>query len=263
MPDIPTSAAVSAVKAASKIKPWETVRRHNRLVRQEYEDLTLFADDNLQSETRALEGVKNDLAGRGMLHSGAYGAGLREARERHARQWTDRKREADRKFEEMREHEGITVRGWRKIKKLPWPENPEAEKVRVITRAWEDEALRRAAVEREVAPHVRAEKEKSVWFMPEEKISDVDQASVYRGQIGNRGPDTALDVTAQMVAETGEPQGNSVPIGTLEADQTAQREFIVESPHPRLFVKLSWRDPSGEEFSDITGQVYSADSPFV
>jgi hypothetical protein len=28
VPDIPTSAAVSAVKAASKIQPWVTVRRH-------------------------------------------------------------------------------------------------------------------------------------------------------------------------------------------------------------------------------------------
>jgi hypothetical protein len=30
-----------------------------------------------------------------------------------------------------------------------------------------------------------------VWFMPEEKIWEVDQAAGYRGQIGNRGPETA------------------------------------------------------------------------
>jgi hypothetical protein len=257
MPDIPTSAAVSVVKAASKIKPWETVRRHNRLVRQEYEDLTLFADDNLQGEARALEGVKSDLAGRGMLHSGAYGAGLREVRERHARQWTDRKRESERKFEELREHEGITVRLWRRVKKLPWPENPDAERVHVSTRAWADETLRRAAVEREVAPQVRAEEEKAVWFMPEEKIWEVDQASCYRGQIGNRGPETALDVTAQIVAETGEACAESVLVGTLKAEQSVQREFQVMTPHPRLFVKLSWRDPSGEEFGYVQGQVAS------
>jgi hypothetical protein len=262
MPDIPTGAAVSAVKAASKIKPWETVRRHNRLVRQEYEDLTLFADDNLRSETRALEGVESDLAGRGMLHSGAYGAGLREVRERHARQWADRRREAERKFEELREQEGITIRLWRRVKDSPWPENPEAERVRVITRAWEDEALRSAAVEREVAPQVRAEKEKAVWFMPEEKIWEVDQASCYRGQIGNRGPATALDVTVQMVAETGEACAESVLVGTLEAAQSVQREFQVMTPHPRLFVKLSWRDQSGEEFSYVQGQVFAAD-PYV
>lgn len=259
MPDIPTSAAVSAVKAASKIKPWETVRRHNRLVRQEHEDLNLFANDNLQSEARALEGVKNELAARGMLNSGAYGTGLREIRDRHARQWTDRKREAERKFEELREHEGVTVRAWRKIKKSPWPEDPEAENLRVITRAWEDETLRGAAVERAVAPQLRAEKEKAVWFMPEEKIWEVDQASCYRGQIGNRGPDTALEVTAQMVAETGEPRADSVLVGTLEPEQSTQREFQVMTPHPRLFVKLSWRVPSGEEFSYIQGQVFAAD----
>lgn len=259
MPDIPTSAAVSAVKAASKIKPWQTVRRHNRLVRQEYEDLNLFAQDNLQSEARALEGVKNDLASRGLLYSGAYGVALREVRETHARRWADRQREAQRKFEEFREHEGITVRTWRKLKKSPWPENPEGENLRVVTRAWEDEALRRAAVEREVAPQIRAEKEKAVWFMPEEKIWEVDQASCYRGQIGNRGPETALDVTAQMVAETSEPRANSVLVGTLEAGQSVQREFEVMTPHPRLFVKLSWRDPSGEAFSYIQGLVYPAD----
>jgi hypothetical protein len=54
VPDIPTGAAVSAVKAASKIQPWVTVRRHNRLIREEYEDLNLFARDNLQSEARRL-----------------------------------------------------------------------------------------------------------------------------------------------------------------------------------------------------------------
>lgn len=263
MPDIPTGAAVSAVKAASKIKPWETVRRHNRLVRQEFEDLTLFADDNLQSEARALEGVKNDLAARGMLRSGALGARLLEVRNTHARQWTDRKRRAERTFEELREHEGVTVRAWRRIRKSPWPENPDAERLRVITRAWEDEALRREAVEQEVAPQARAEHERAVWFMPEEKIADVDQASVYRGQIGNRGPETALDVTAQMVAETGEAEADAVLVGTLDADQSVQREFQVESPHPRLFVRLSWRIPSGQEFSYMTGQVYSAESPFV
>jgi hypothetical protein len=156
VPDIPTGAAVSAVKAASKIKPWQTVRRHNRFVREEYEDLNLFANDNLQSEARALDGVKSDLAARGMLNSGAYGATLREVRDRHARQWTDRKREAERKFEELRENEGVTVRAWRKIKKSPWPENPEDENLRVITQAWEDETLRRVAVERaQVLPYGR------------------------------------------------------------------------------------------------------------
>jgi hypothetical protein len=258
VPDIPTGAAVSAVKAASKIRPWETVRRHNRLVRHEYEDLNLFANDNLQSEARELDDVRNDLAARGMVNSGAYGAALREVRDRHARQWTDRKREAERKFEELHEHEGVTVRAWRKIRKSPWPEDPAAENLRVITRAWEDETLRRAAVEGAVAPQIRAEKERAVWFMPEEKIWEVDQASCYRGQIGNRGPETALEVTAQMVAETGEPCAESVLVGTLEAGQSTQREFQVMTPHPRLFAKLSWRDPSGEEFSYVQGQVFQA-----
>ena len=61
-------------------------------MRQEYEDLNLFANDNLQSEARALEGAKNDLARRGMLNSGQFGASLFEVRSTHARQWTDRKR---------------------------------------------------------------------------------------------------------------------------------------------------------------------------
>jgi hypothetical protein len=263
MPDIPTGAAMSAVKAASKIKPWQTVQRHNRLIRQEYEDLTLFADDNLRSETRALEGVKNDLAARGMLQSGELSFGLLEVRDRHARRRMDRKREADRKFEELREHEGITVRVWRRIKNSAWPQNPEAANVLNITRAWEDQALRREVVEREVAPQTRAANERAVWFMPEEKIWEVDQASVYRGQIGNRGLGAALDVTAQMVSETGEGQADPVELGTLEPEQRVQREFTVTSPHPRLFVRLAWRIQSGEEFGYITGQVYSADSPFV
>jgi hypothetical protein len=200
------------------------------------------------------------MAQRGILRSGMYGAALLEVRNTHARQWTDRKRLADRKFEELREHEGVTVRLWRRLKKSPWPENPEAENLSVVTRAWENDNLRREAVAREVAPQERAERAEAVWFMPEEKMWEVDQGVGYRGQIGNRGPETAYGVTAQMVAETGEPCAESVLVGDLAADERTQREFQVMTPHPRLFVKLAWRAESGEEFSYIQGQVYPANA---
>jgi hypothetical protein len=241
------------------VKPWATVKRHDRLVRHEYEDLLTFAKDERQVEARGLEAVKSDLAARGMLHSGAYGAGLLGVRNESAKKWRDYKRTSDRKIEEMREAEGITARAWRAARGKPWPQNPDAAELNGLTSGWEDEATRREAVERDVAPQVRAERETAGWFFPEEKIMDVDQAATYRGQVGNRGPETALGVSAQMVAETGEPRAEAVEVGDLAADGRTQREFMVMCPHPRLYVLLRWQTESGEEFSYKTGQVYPAD----
>jgi hypothetical protein len=83
--------------------------------------------------------------------------------------------------------------------------NPEAARLATITRAWEDEGVRRTAVERDIAP--QAEKETAVWFFPEEKVYDTDQADVYRGQIGNRGPESpatgTLPSSPQLFAKDG------------------------------------------------------------
>jgi len=61
-----------------------------------------------------------------------------------------------------------------------------------------------------------------------------------------------------MLAETGEPRAESILVGILGVGQSTQREFKVLIPHPRLFVKLSWRTETGEEFSYVQGQVYPA-----
>ena len=150
MPDIPTSALVSAATAASKVKPWATVRRHNRLALQEYEDLNTWALDDLQNEARNLEAVKSDMIERGMLHSGAYGAGLRRVRDEYARRWRDRRRASDRRLEELREAEGATVKSWRWIRKDPFPTNSQGSQLATITRAWESEEVRLEAVANEV-----------------------------------------------------------------------------------------------------------------
>jgi hypothetical protein len=250
--------AAKAVSAISKFQPWKTVRRHDRVVREEYEDLVTWARDDLQKEASALEAVDEETNARNLFYSGYRGKELRRVRDEFAVRWRDRKRASDRKLEALREEEGPGVKAWRRLKKKPWLENPYAEELRVITRAWEDEAVRREAVERELAPQKRAAQEKAVWFFPEEKIWDVDQAAAYRGQIGNRGADEALRVTAQMVAETGEPLADAVEVGKLAAGASTQREFKVERPHPRLFCMLSWRNESGEEFGYRTGQVFPA-----
>jgi hypothetical protein len=258
MPDIPTAAIASAAKAASHFKPWATVRRHDRLIRQEHEDLLTFARDQLQVEAQALEEARKDLAARGALQSGEFGAALTRVRDESAKRWRDFKRTSDRKIEEMKENEGVTVRVWRVIRRKPWPVNPNASELRELARPWEDEAVRREAVEREVAPQQRAAQETAVWFFPEEKIWDVDQAAGYRGQIRNRGPDEALHVMAQIVAETGQPLADAVEAGDLAAGASTQREFTVECPHPRLFCVLTWRNESGEELRYQTGQIFPA-----
>ena len=258
MPDIPTGALVGAAKAVSRFKPWAIAKRHDRLVRQEYEDLLTFARDGLDDEARALDEVRSALAARGMLYSGQLGADLRRVRDDFARRWRDFKRASDRRVAEMREVEGLAVKAWRATFRRPWPADPNAAESWGLVQAWEDEAMRQKAVEREVAPHVHAELERAVWFMPEEKIWNVDQAAGYRGQIGNRAPGNAFDVMAQMVAETGEPRAESVLVGDLDASESRQREFQVMCPHPSLYCLLKWHDDSGKEFSYTTGQVFPA-----
>ncbi len=123
MPDIPTGAVVSAAQAVSRFKPWAAIKRHDRLVRQEYEDLLTFARDGLQEEARALDAARNELAASGMLRSGAFRARLMRVREDWAKKWRDFKRTSDRRIEEMQEAEGLTVRAWRKLSRRPWPVN--------------------------------------------------------------------------------------------------------------------------------------------
>ena len=153
MPD-PISTASSAAKAVlavSRLQPWRMVRRHDRLVLEEYEDLITWARDDLQQEAQQLTQVRERLAARGMLHSGGFGLELGQVRDEFSRRWRDRKRAADRKFAELREAEGAAVSLWRKVARKPWSTDPNAEELSMLSAAWEDETVRRQAVEREVA----------------------------------------------------------------------------------------------------------------
>ncbi len=153
MPDIATTAVASAARAAaaaSRVRPWLTVKRHNRLIAEEYEDLITWARDDLQEEARQLDRVRVETQERGLRHSGIDGREQLRVREEFSRRWRDRKRAAHRKFAALREAEGGTVKAWRRLRKKPWPENPWADELRIITAAWENEQQRRDAVQGEV-----------------------------------------------------------------------------------------------------------------
>jgi hypothetical protein len=149
MPD-PATVATTAAKAAvavARFRPWQTVKRHDRFMRNEYEDLNTWAYDDLEKEANALERARGP--GRRLLDSdealevirdgisGEFDAELTRIHEEFARRWRDRKREADRKAEALREDEGLGVRAWRRIVRKPWPENPDAEELKDITAVWE------------------------------------------------------------------------------------------------------------------------------
>lgn len=53
---------MKVASAAAKFRPWAAVRRHDRLVREEFEDLITWARDDLQKETKALEQVAETAA---------------------------------------------------------------------------------------------------------------------------------------------------------------------------------------------------------
>ena len=248
---------MGAANAISRWKPWAQCAGY-RLVRHEYEDLMTFSQDELQVEADALERVRNDLAPRGMLRSGQLGVDLRRVRDESARRWRDTKRENDRRIEEIRETEGFSVKPVRKLRCRPWPENSDADQLAAMTAAWEDEDVRREAVAQELAPLEAAERASSVQFFPDEQVWDTDQAAGYRGQIGNRGADTALELTAQIVAETGKALADPVARGDLAAGANTQNVFTVECPHPRLYCLLSWRTAAGEDLSYQTNQLYPA-----
>ena len=98
--------AAKAAAAATRFQPWATVKRHDRLIRQECEDLITWARDDTQKEATALDDVKEDMNQRNLLYSGAYGKELRRVRDEFARRWRDRKRATDRKLAEIEEAEG-------------------------------------------------------------------------------------------------------------------------------------------------------------
>jgi hypothetical protein len=141
--------AAKAVGAVARVQPWKTAKRHDRLILEQYEDLITWARDDVKKEARDLQGVGDRLAPRGMLSSGQFGFELTEVREEYARRWRDRKREVERAIKTIQEQEGASVRIWRALCR-PFPVNPWQEEQSALAAAWEDEELRREAVEREV-----------------------------------------------------------------------------------------------------------------
>jgi hypothetical protein len=149
-PSTVAGTAAKAVSAVARFRPWATVKRHDRLAHEQYEDLITWARDDVQKEAQALDEAKERLNARNLLYSGQLGRELSRVRDEFSIRWRDRKREADRLLRAMREEEGASVRAWRRMRRRPWPINPWRGELSALTAGWEDEEVRRAAVQREV-----------------------------------------------------------------------------------------------------------------
>ncbi len=55
----------------------------------------------------------------------------------YAESWRNRRREAERKLEDIKDSENVLHRGWRKLRGKPWPTNPHEAEVARLTNDWE------------------------------------------------------------------------------------------------------------------------------
>jgi hypothetical protein len=125
-----------SVRAIFRVR--SQVRRNNRSALRIHEDLTSWARDDLKKEERALDASVKDLARRRLLNTGEVGAEENRIRGDYAVHWRDRKRQADRDLEDLKDSETALHRTYRRLRKNPWPENPDREEVENITRSWEE-----------------------------------------------------------------------------------------------------------------------------
>lgn len=113
------------------------VHQHDKQVQRIYEDLTDWARDEARKEPKALRALREDLSKRNLGYSGHGDEKEKELLDGYAESWRNRKREAERKLEDIRDSESALHRAWRKARRRPWPTNPHAAEVAQLSKGWE------------------------------------------------------------------------------------------------------------------------------
>jgi hypothetical protein len=131
---------------ASLITAPGDVRRHNRRVLREYEDLVRWARDDVDREKDAIadlpdldrqqwrQSLEDPLAEERRRRPEV----LRRISREHAQRWRDRSSQSTRLLEDLADSENVIHRGWRRVARKQWPTNPHAEELAELTRDWDE-----------------------------------------------------------------------------------------------------------------------------
>jgi hypothetical protein len=144
VPD-PASLGEGARRTAGLFSSLFTLRRDttrdNDLVLREFEDMARWARDDSKREGEALDAVKRDMAGRGLLDSGIRRQEEGRVRAEFGTRWRNRKSEGERRIRDIRYSENLFHAAYRVVARKPWPHDPYAEEVSLLTGGWEKPEL--------------------------------------------------------------------------------------------------------------------------
>jgi len=113
------------------------VRQHDKQAHRIYEDLADWARDEARRERKALNALLEELNKENLFYSSTRDEKEKELLDGFAERWRNRKREAERKLEDIEDSENVLHRAWRKLRNRPWPTNPHAAEVAGLTKDWE------------------------------------------------------------------------------------------------------------------------------
>ncbi len=110
------------------------IARNNDLALQEYEDLYRWAKDDGHKEDQAVDDQMKAPRDWGDPPNEQV---VERMRREFAIRWRNRKSQSERTISALRYSENFIHWIYRAVQR-PWPENPHADEIRVLTRRWED-----------------------------------------------------------------------------------------------------------------------------
>jgi hypothetical protein len=117
------------------------VARHDERARVLNEDLELWVSDSHRALRQELSGITNDLAGRGLMYSGAHGGRRAEAKSRALHRWRDRLNGAERDLSDLLAAETWAHAAWRRRRGLS-PPRLASDRVEPVIEEWRQPVTR-------------------------------------------------------------------------------------------------------------------------
>jgi hypothetical protein len=108
--------------------------RHNREVERIYEDTTSWARNELRKQAHEIRGVYLT-RGRPTLVAGQT-AQVARIQSDFAKRWRNRERQANRDIEDLQDSENPLHRLYRRLRRRPWPDNPDQAEIDRLTADW-------------------------------------------------------------------------------------------------------------------------------
>jgi hypothetical protein len=137
-PVVPASALLRLLMALGGLFTLgRVIRNHDKRASRIHEDLTDWARDEARKEPKALKALLEELNKDNLFYSGHRDEKEKELLDGYAERWRNRKREAERKLEDLKDSENILHQALRKLRDKPWPKNPDEAELARVTKHWE------------------------------------------------------------------------------------------------------------------------------